>query len=49
MYKATFKINETVTGDSSKTLSGTTIHPDRIGFKGVTSFEFDQTKQIGMV
>ena len=36
-------MNETVTGDSSNNASGT-IQADRIGFKGVTSFDFEQTK-----
>jgi len=44
--QGTFSASETVTGDSSNA-SGT-IQADRIGFKGVTSYDFEQTKQIGM-
>ena len=44
--QGTFSASETVTGDSSNA-SGT-IQADRIGFKGVTSYDFDQTKQVGM-
>ena len=44
--QGTFSAGETVTGDSSNA-SGT-IQADRIGFKGVTSFDFEQTKQVGM-
>ena len=45
MYKEHLT-SETVTGDSSNA-SGT-IQADTIGFKGVTSYEFEQTKQVGM-
>ena len=44
--QGSFSAGETVTGDSSNA-SGT-IQADRIGFKGVTPFVFEQTKQIGM-
>ena len=47
MYKEHLCSIETVTGDSSNA-SGT-IQADTIGFKGVTSYDFEQTKQIGMV
>ena len=35
-----------MTGDLSNATG--TIQADRIGFKGVTSFDFEQTKQVGM-
>ena len=41
-----FSAGETLTGDSSNNAG--TIQADRIGFKGVTSFEFEQIKQVGM-
>ena len=44
--QGTFSAGETLTGDSSNNAG--TIQADRIGFKGVTSFEFEQTKQVGM-
>jgi hypothetical protein len=44
--QGTFAAGETLTGDTSNNAG--TIQADRIGFKGVTSFEFDQTKQVGM-
>ena len=44
--QGTFSAGETVTGDSSNA-SGT-IQADTIGFKGVTSYDFEQTKQVGM-
>jgi hypothetical protein len=44
--QGTFSAGETLTGDSSNNAG--TIQADRIGFKGVTSFEFEQIKQVGM-
>jgi len=44
--QGTFSAGETVTGDSSNATG--TIQADTIGFKGATSFDFEQTKQIGM-
>ena len=44
--QGTFSAGETVTGDSSNNAG--TIQADTIGFKGVTSFDFEQTKQVGM-
>ena len=45
--QGTFSVGEIVTGDSSNA-SGT-IQADTIGFKGVTSYDFEQTKQVGMI
>ena len=44
--QGTFSAGETVTGDSSNATGS--IQADSIGFKGATSFDFEQTKQVGM-
>jgi len=44
--KGTFSAGEVITGQSSN--ASLSIQADRYGFKGVTSFDFNQTKQIGM-
>ena len=44
--QGTFTAGETVTGSASN--SNGVVQADTIGFKGVTSFDFEQTKQIGM-
>lgn len=44
--QGTFSAGETVTGDSSNATGS--IQANSIGFKGATSFDFEQTKQVGM-
>ena len=44
--QGSFSAGETVTGDISNATGS--IQADSIGFKGATSFDFEQTKQVGM-